>query len=69
MALKQPSMLEVLFLLLLSSSLVRADIAGPGPEVIAIGLVALAVLGAIVVGAAYGAWLLLKWIKKKYAKK
>ena len=40
-----------------------------GPELIIIPIIFLAMLGGFIVGIVYLAYLLLKWIKNKYAKK
>ena len=46
----------------------HADIPA-GPELIIIPIIFLAMLGGFIVGIVYLAYLLLKWIKNKYAKK
>jgi len=62
---------KLLITLLLFFSLasnVYADMVS-GPEILIIGVVFLAILGLIVAGIGFAAYLILKWIKKKYTKK
>ena len=55
----------LLFLFLVNT--VHADLVGP--EILIFGLIALLILGVIVIGVFLGGFLILKWIKNKYAKK
>ncbi len=60
-------MLITLLLFLSLGNTVHADMLGP--EVLVFGLIGLVILGGIVIGVLFGAYLILKWIKNKYIKK